>query len=123
MIGERSIVLYLKVLSKAESKAESAALRQYEVKIQANRNFGICDVVLPNEPVPPVFIEDSSYKTETRKKREELYQERKAEYDREMAKRKSIRDVILNRFQGRQINDSYIVESIKNTLSQLLNCE
>ena len=112
MIGERSIVLYLKVFVKDEP---------YDVKIQANRNLGICDVILPNEPVPPVFIEDSSYKTETRKKREELFKEKKAAYDREMARRTSIRNAILNKFQGRQINDSYVVRSIKSVLPQLLN--
>ena len=92
----------------------------YKVQIQANKNYGLCDVVLPGTPVEPekTYI---NLQKEDRKKEKALYDARKAEYDKEMTKRKGIRNAILDKFQGRQLNDEVIVESLKNTLYNLLN--
>lgn len=114
MIGARSIVLNLKI----ENKNNTAS--PYEVKIQANKNFGICDVILPNTPVPPekTYI---NLKKEDRKREKALYDIRKETYDKEMLKRKFIRNVIFDKFQGRQFNSDVVVERLKETLCDLLN--
>ena len=114
MIGAKSIVLNLKITNNKN------AYSPYEVKVQANKNYGLCDVVLPGTPVEPekTYI---NLQKEDRKKEKALYDVRKAVYDREMAKRKGIRNAILDKFQGRQLNDSVIVDELKSTLCNLLN--
>ena len=114
MIGAKSIVLNLKVTNNKNG------FSPYKVQIQANKNYGLCDVVLPGTPVEPekTYI---NLQKEDRKKEKALYDARKAEYDKEMAKRKGIRNAILDKFQGRQLNDEVIVESLKNALYNLLN--
>lgn len=112
MIGAKSIVLNLKVTNNKNAQSP------YKVQVQANKNYGLCDVVLPGTPVEPekTYI---NLQKEERKKEKALYDARKAEYDK--AKRKGIRNAILDKFQGRQLNDEVIVESLKNTLYNLLN--
>ena len=114
MRGARSIVLNLNITNNKNVQSS------YKVQIQANRNYGLCDVILPGTPVEPekTYI---NFQKEERKKEKDLYDVRKAEYDKEMAKRKAIRNTLLNKFQGRQLNDEVIVESLKNTLYNLLN--
>ena len=114
MIGAKSIVLNLKV------RNNKNAYSPYEVKVQANKNYGLCDVVLPGTPVEPEKTYINLIK-EDRKKEKILYDVRKAVYDREMAKRKGIRNAILDKFQGRQLNDEIVIENLKNTLYNLLN--
>ena len=114
MIGTKSIVLNLKV------RNNKNAYSPYEVKVQANKNYGLCDVVLPGTPVEPEKTYINLIK-EDRKKEKILYDARKAIYDREMAKRKGIRNAILDKFKGRQLNDEVVIESLKNTLYNLLN--
>ena len=112
MIGAKSIVLNLKVTNNKNV--------QSTYKVQANKNYGLCDVIIPGTPVEPekTYI---NLQKEDRKKEKALYDAKKAEYDKEMAKRKGIRNAILDKFQGRQLNDSMILESLKNTLYSLLN--
>ncbi len=110
MIGAKSIVLNLKVTNNKNAQSP------YKVQVQANKNYGLCDVVLPGTPVEPAYI---NLQKEDRKKA--LYDAKKAEYDKEMTKRKGIRNAILDKFQGRQLNDYLIVESLKNALYNLLN--
>ena len=114
MIGAKSIVLNLKVANKKRVQFP------YKVQVQVNRNYGLCDVVLPGTSVEPekTYI---NLQKEDRKKEKALYIAKKAEYDKEMAKRKGIRNAILDKFQGRQLNDEVIVESLKNALYNLLN--
>lgn len=111
MIGAKSIVLNLKVTNNKNG------FSPYKVQVQANKNYGLCDVVLPGTPVEPEKTYINLQKD--RKKEKALYDARKAEYDK--VKRKGIRNVILDKFQGRQLNDEVIVESLKNTLYNLLN--
>lgn len=115
MIGAKSIVLNLKVTNNKNAQSP------YKVQVQANKNYGLCDVVLPGTPVKPEKTYINLQKEEDRKKEKALYDAKKAEYDKEMAKRKGIRNAILNKFQGRQLNDKVIVESLKNALYNLLN--
>lgn len=112
MIGAKSIVLNLKVTNNKNG------FSPYKVQVQANKNYGLCDVVLPGTPVEPekTYI---NLQKEDRKKEKALYDARKAEYDK--AKRKGIRNAILDKFQGRQLNDEVIVKSLKNALYNLLN--
>lgn len=114
MIGAKSIVLNLKVTNNKNAQSP------YKVQVQANKNYGLCDVVLPGTPVEPEKTYINLIK-EDRKKEKALYDARKAVYDREMAKRKSVRNAILDKFQGRQLNSEVIVESLKNALYNLLN--
>lgn len=113
MIGAKSIVLNLKVTNNKNAQSP------YKVQVQANKNYGLCDVVLPGTPVKSKKTYINLQEEEDRKKA--LYDAKKAEYDKEMAKRKGIRNAILNKFQGRQLNDKVIVESLKNALYNLLN--
>ena len=110
MIGAKSIVLNLKVKNN----------KKCTVSLQAHKNYGLCDVILPGTPVEPekTYI---NLQKEDRKKEKALYDAKKAEYDKEMTRRKGIRNAILDKFQGRQLNDEVIVESLKNTLYNLLN--
>lgn len=114
MIGTRSIVLNLKV------KNNKNAQSPYKVQVQANKNYGLCDVVLPGTPAEPekTYI---NLQKEDRKKEKDLYDVRKAEYDKEMAKRKAIRNALFDKFQGRQLNDKIIVAELEDALRNLLN--
>lgn len=105
MIGAKSIVLNLKVTNNKNAQSP------YKVQVQANKNYGLCDVVLPGTP-------EKTY-INLQKEDKALYDAKKAEYDK--AKRKGIRNAILDKFQGRQLNDEVIVESLKNALYNLLN--
>ena len=114
MIGAKSIVLNLKVTNNKNG------FSPYKVQVQANKNYGLCDVILPGTPVEP----ENTYinlQKENRKKEKALYDAKKAEYDKEMAKRKGIRNAILDKFQGRQLNDKVVIEGLKNSLYNLLN--
>lgn len=114
MIGAKSIVLNLKVTNNKNAKSP------YEVKVQANKNYGLCDVILPGTPVEPekTYI---NLQKEDRKKEKALYDARKAEYDKEMLKRKAIRNALFNNYQGRQLNNKEFVEHLRNVLYYLLN--
>lgn len=110
MIGAKSIVLNLKVTNNKNAQSP------YKVQVQANKNYGLCDVVLPGTPVEP---EKTYINLQKEDRKKALYDAKKAEYDK--AKRKGIRNAILAKFQGRQLNDEVIVESLKNALYNLLN--
>lgn len=114
MIGAKSIVLNLKVTNNKNSQSP------YKVQVQANKNYGLCDVILPGTPVEPEKTYINLTK-EDRKKEKALYDARKSEYDKEMSKRKAIRNSIFDNFQGRQLNDELVVEHLKNALYYLLN--
>lgn len=114
MIGAKSIVLSFIVINNKNSQSP------YEVEVQANKNYGLCDVVLPGAPAEPekTYI---NLQKEDRKKEKDLYDVRKAEYDKEMAKRKAIRNALFDKFQGRQLNDEIIVNELEKALRNLLN--
>lgn len=65
------------------------------VKVQANKNYGICDLTLG------VLIPIKGGK-------------------KEFAPIRRL-DEILTFFQGRQYNDSYVMEHLKNVLTEILN--
>ena len=114
MIGAKSIVLNFKVTNNKNAQSP------YKVQVQANKNYGLCDVVLPGTPVEPekTYI---NLQKEDRKKEKALYDAKKAEYDKEIAKRKAIRNTVLNIFQGRQMNDSLVIDNLKRVLYTILN--
>lgn len=114
MIGTNSIVFNFRIKNNKNPQSP------YKVQLQANKNYGLCDVILPGNPIQP----ERTYlnlEKEKRKQAKLLYNEKKAEYDKEMLKRNSIRNTILNKFQGRQLNDNIVLERIENVLSYLLN--
>ena len=114
MIGAKSIVFNLKITNNKN------AFSPYKVQVQANKNYGLCDVVLPGTPVEPekTYI---NLQKEDRKKEKVLYDARKAEYDKEMAKRKGIRNAVLGKLQGQPLHSDITVERLKRMLSELLN--
>lgn len=107
MIGENSIFVSIK-------------FNEEFYKIQANKNLGICDIILPGNPIPPKKTYVTLQKDE-RKKAKELYNAKKAEYDKEIARRNIIRNTILNKFGGQQINDISVLESLTKVLHQIVN--
>lgn len=88
------------------------------VYIQANKNYGICDVIIKNSMAAPLL--STGGKKEEMKERRKRYEEQKAEYDAHIAKLKDLRQTILNAMQGRPITDPYNIESIVNFLKSTL---
>lgn len=109
MIGANSIIKNL-IIPNTNDKAHS-----FEVIVQANKNYGICDVVIPHNFVAP------EKPTKSTKEANFLYKEKKSEYDANMARVKEIRNQLLWEFQGRQINDSEVRIHLTNVLYSKLN--
>ena len=123
MIGERSIFTTISVNNFKNSAAP------FKVVVQANKNGGICDVILPKtqaepasvmvitavpaEPVKPV---DTSNGEAVR-----AYNAAKKEYDCYMRERSALRSEVLNHYQGRQLYSAYVEETLDNFLTYLLN--
>lgn len=114
MIGVNSIVVTLKIVNNKDVSSP------YKVQVQANKNYGLCDVVLPGIPVEPekTYI---NLQKEERKQEKALYDAKKAEYDKEMAKRKAIRNAVLGKLQGQPLHSDITIERLKRMLSELLN--
>lgn len=102
MLGNKSIYKTFKVKNKV-------------IKVQANRNYGICDIFLPIEKEAPTKPEISS------KEADRLYKELKFEYDCYMQSIKAQRQSFLNKFQGRQLNSENIQYKVYNFLTELFN--
>lgn len=111
MIGYKSIAMKIKVQNVSNPKAP------HKVIVQANKNYGICDFILPLLMVPP--IKPIKYTKESYR----AYKEARLEYDSYMNKRNAKRQELLNMFQGRQLNDAYIVERVKEVMFDVLNVE
>ena len=114
MIGRKSIVLNLNITNDKNSQSP------YKVQVQANKNYGLCDVILPGTPVEPEKTYINLIK-EDRKKEKALYDARKALYDKEMLRRKAIRNAVLDKYQGRQMNNKYAPHELAIFLYNLLN--
>lgn len=110
MIGRRSIVYVFKVRNFKEQETVA-------VRVQMNKNLGICDVyfpinrVQPMKPVHPTKAEYASYK------------EAKVEYDAYIAHIKGMRQEFLNWFQGRPIHNDEAVSQVRSLLVSLINAE
>lgn len=102
MLGNKSIYKTFKIKNKV-------------IKVQVNRNYGICDIFLPIEREAPVKPEIQS------KDSTKFYKENKFEYDCYMQSIKEQRQFFLNKFQGRQLNSKNIQYKVYNFLSELLN--
>lgn len=112
MIGEKSLIKNF-IIPNTRNKQKS-----YEVLVQANKNYGICDIIIPNDLVAPEPPADKSSKPE-----KAAYKAAKLIYDTKMRKAKQLRSDLLNAFQGRQINDSFIRTHLSNVLYSVLNYE
>ena len=110
MIGERSIFTTISVNNFKNPVAP------FEVVVQANKNGGICDVILPKTQAEPVKPVDTSNGEAVR-----AYNAAKKEYDCYMRERAALRSEILNRYQGRQLSSAYVEETLDNFLTYLLN--
>lgn len=108
MIGYNSIVRSF--LIKVEGYKKPA-----EVLVQANKNYGICDIIIPHnlvKPVPPARPTKESNKA---------YKAAKSEYDSKMWKITQLRSELLTEVQGRQINDECVCIHLYNILYEALN--
>lgn len=109
MIGTNSIIKCFNIPNVYDKE------KSFKVKIQANKNYGICDVHLPFyfiEPVKPTKPSKEAYA---------LYRKAKAEYDSNMRHVQSLRSAILEEFQGRQLNSESVRIHLVNVLYELLN--
>lgn len=80
------------------------------VLVQANKNHSVCDIVFNqsiSEPKKPVELTKESMAK---------YRKEKLAYDIAVRDIKSKRQAFLNKFQGKQLTDTYIVERISNFL-------
>ena len=110
MIGERSIFITILVNNFKNPIAT------FEVVVQANKNGGICDVILPKTQAEPVKPVDTSNGEAVR-----AYNAAMNEYDCYMRERAALRSEVLNRYQGRQLFSAYVEETLDNFLTYLLN--
>lgn len=110
MIGARSIFATILVNNFKNPAAP------FKVIVQANKNGGICDVILPKtqtEPVKPIDTSNGEAVS--------TYNAAKKEYDYYMRGRSTLRSEVLNYYQGRQLYSAYVKETINNFLAYLLN--
>ena len=110
MVGKRSITNSVLVNNFKNPIAT------FEVVVQANKNGGICDVILPKTQAEPVKPVDTSNGEAVR-----AYNAAKKEYDCYMRERAALRSEVLNRYQGRQLSSAYVEETLDNFLTYLLN--
>lgn len=110
MIGERSIFTTILVNNFKNPVAP------FEVIVQANKNGGICDVILPKTKAEPVKPVDTSNGEAVR-----AYNVAKKEYDCYMREGSALRSEVLNHYQGKQLHSAYVEETIDDVLAYLLN--
>lgn len=110
MIGKRSIFTTILVNNFKNPVAP------FEVVVQANKNGGICDVILPETQAKPIKPVDTSNGEAVR-----AYNAAKKEYDCYMRERADLRSGVLNHYQGRQLHSAYVEETIDDVLAHLLN--
>lgn len=101
MLGNKSIYKTVKVKNKT-------------IKVQANRNLGICDIFLPVERQAPEKPE--AFTKETAKE----YRKAKFEYDCYMQSIRAQRQAFLNKFQGRQLNSETVQIKVYNFLKEII---
>lgn len=109
MTGTNSIIKNF-IIPNMEKKKKS-----FEIVVQANKHYGICDIIIPHNFVAPVKP------TILTKESNAKYRAEKAEYDANMAHVKLIRNKILNEFQGRQLNDDNVRIHLINVLYAIMN--
>lgn len=96
MTGRKSIFIYLTI------KNEENPASPFTVKVQANKNHGICDVIVGTK-VPQDIVKDGKKRTI-------------------MVFSPSYRETsVLSSMQGRQFNDPYVLEHLENILTETLN--
>lgn len=93
-----------------KSKVVELSIHNYKVKVQANKNYGIYDIILCEKTTKEVSIEitEPNGKKRTVKKMKTFY--------------KPIRRIteVLSEFQGRQYNDSDTMLHLSNVLTEIL---
>lgn len=109
MIGNKSLVNTFEVSNK--NNPEKPIL----VYVQANKNYGICDIVIPNKLVAPTAP------TVPTKESNKAYKEAKKQYDAAMGKYIKLRSDLLNIFQGRPLNSIEVKEHLSYMLDLLVN--
>lgn len=109
MIGANSIIKNFTIPNVRDKK------QSFEVIVQANKNYGICDVFIPHDFVAPVKPEIPTKESNAR------YKAEKVVYDAHMAHIKAIRNSILDEFQGRQLNSDDVQIHLANVLYAVMN--
>lgn len=105
MVGRKSIVKSIVLKQKFNGVIEFI--------IQANKNYGIIDLIINNAPKMPV--------PEKFKKKPSMYLNAKALYDAEVDFRKELRNSFLNKFWGQQLNSPIIQERVYNFIQNKVN--
>lgn len=105
VIGRKSRVVELSIHNNENPKSP------YKVKVQSNKNHGICDIILCKESTEEVTVEFTGVdgKKRTKKKLKTFY--------------KPIRRLseLISEFQGRQYDDQDNMIHLSNVLTQILN--
>lgn len=109
MIGKRSIYANYTVKNVTTGKT-------MEVKVQSDNLYRVCDVIYPVNAVEPQKPADSSKKEEVR-----AYNEAKLKYDQKMKAIRDKRQIVMNIYKGRQLNNEAIQDSIGQLLFDLEN--
>lgn len=105
MVGRKSIVKSIVLKQKFNGVIEFI--------IQANKNYGIIDLIINNAPKMPIL--------EKFKKRPSMYLNAKALYDTEADFRKELRNLFLNKFWGQQLNSPFTQERVYNFIQNKVN--
>ena len=87
-------------------------IKKKPVVIQANKNYAICDIIFSHDAVEP------KKPIELTKESMAKYRKEKLSYDLAVREIKNQRQAFLNKFQGKQLNDAYIVERINYYLNE-----
>lgn len=111
MIGRRSIVVVFEIPNVITKKP-------FEVSVQANKNYGVCDIELP-----ALLVKEPEYPEGIKKESPEFqkYLEKKGTYDSLIKRRTQIRQNFLNIYQGRQLNSGSLQEEMIAYLYNALN--
>ncbi len=97
-IGRKSIVTEITVLN------QSNPASPFVVRVQANKNYGICDILVGTK-VPQEIVDKKTGKKKTIMKFFPT----------------SRPTSVVSDFQGRQYNDAYVMEHLHNVLFKTLN--
>lgn len=109
MIGRKSTFMSFRVKSNETGKVEV-------IMVQADKCRRICDIVIPILVHRPYFPAPDASKEEKREYREKL-----AIYKQHLAEKQRKRQKLMNVFKGRQINEPYMREILKNALINAVN--
>lgn len=109
MIGRKSLFASIKVKNVEAGNTTT-------IVVQSDKLYRICDVIFPVLMIKPMKPADTSDREAMK-----TYKAAKKNYDLYLAQLRAKRQVIINKYRGRQSNDSGIMGSIRHDLFNLVN--